>query len=268
MPQQIPQLIELVRLVRPPTPHPQPLYLAALSSLSKSILLQAETEVAANKKSAHPLAFVTCTLLHHPSLSDAFPEVFFAKMVQRTGGWGVPVFVPMHDVDGKLGTEGERRKAMGYRRTVRGDNGEDEWENTREYSTRIVGIMRVYFFILSMSASVFVPAGASQVQAGRALKLFQLPHFWSYFSRILGDERLLETAVAAQMLHGGSLVLSLGAWFDDLFTQLRWMSQGSKRVKSGESNGSNYSRSCTSHAYLVWTARPQWEPVHPERKPV
>ena len=112
----------------------------------------------------------------------------------------------MHNVDGKPGAEGERRKAVGYCRTARGDNGEGEWEYTREYSTLIVGIMRVYFFILSMSASVFVPAGASRVQAGRALKLFQLPHFWSYFSCILGDKRLLETAVAAQMLHGASVV--------------------------------------------------------------
>ena len=197
-----------MELVRPPTPHPQPLYLAALSSLSKAILLQAETEVTAEKKSALPLALVTCTLLHHPSLSDAFPEVFFTKMIQRTGGWGVPVVVPMRDVDGKPWAKDERRKAMGYRRTGGGEDGEGEWESTGEYSTRIAGIMRVYFLILGMSASAPAPAltaGAGQVQVGRAPKLFQLPHFWTYFSRMLGDERLLETAVAAQVLHGASL---------------------------------------------------------------
>jgi len=203
------QTRQLMDVVRPPTPHPQPLYLAVLSSLSKSILLQAETEVTAEKKSALPLAFVTCALLHHPSISDAFPEVFFAKMVQRTGGWGVPVVVPTRDVDGKPWGEGERRKAMGYRRTGGDDNG--EWESTGEYSTRIAGIMRVYFLVLGMSASAPTPAlaagmgaRAGQGQVSRAQKLFQLPRFWTYFARMLGDERLLETAVAAQVLYGAS----------------------------------------------------------------
>ena len=224
------QTRQLMDLVRPPTPHPQPLYLAALSSLSKSILLQAETEVTAEKKSALPLAFVTCALLHHPSLSDAFPEVFFAKMVQRTGGWGIPVVVPMRDVDGKPWGEGDRRKAMGYRRTGGSNDGGDhngEWESTGEYSTRIAGIMRVYFLVLGMSASASAPtpslvaemgAGTGQAQVGRAQKLFQLPRFWTYFSRMLGDERLLETAVAAQVLYGAS---RLGSCIFFLFHLIR-----------------------------------------------
>ena len=212
------QTHQLLELVCPSTPLPQPLYLAALCSLSRSILLRAETEVTVVKESALPLAIVACALLHHPSLSDTFPEVFFAKMVQRTGGWGVPVVVPMHDVDEKPWDEGERRKAMGYRYTGRSDNGGDdngEWESAGEYSTRIAGIMRVYFLVLSMSASAPTPALAAgagavagQVQVSRAQKLFQLPRFWTYFVRMLGDEHLLETAVAAQVLYSASRLCS------------------------------------------------------------
>ncbi|KAI6121116.1 GLE1-like protein-domain-containing protein [Pisolithus sp. B1] len=187
---------QLIELVRPPTPHPQPLYLAVLSALSKCILLQAETEVTAEKKSAFPLAAVTCALLHHPLLSDTFPEVFYAKMVQRTGGWGVPVVVPTRDIDGQVWTDNEQRKAMGYRRTGGGDGGEESvWENSGEYGTRIAGIMRVYFLVL----------------VGRVQSIFQLPRFWVYFSRMLGDERLLQTAVAAQILHAALDVAGLEA---------------------------------------------------------
>ncbi|KAI6004398.1 GLE1-like protein-domain-containing protein [Pisolithus orientalis] len=188
---------QLIELVRPPTPHPQALYLAALSSLSKCILLQAETEVTAEKKSAFPLAAVTYT----------FPDVFYAKMVQRTGGWSVPVVVPAHDVDGRAWDDTERRKAMGYRRTGEGDgSGEGTWESSGDYGTRLAGIMRVYFLVLGMSASIS-PAGP----VGRVQRIFQLPCFWVYFSRILGDPRLLETAVAAQILHAALDVAGLEA---------------------------------------------------------
>ncbi|KAI5995951.1 GLE1-like protein-domain-containing protein [Pisolithus albus] len=197
---------QLIELVRPPTPLPQPLYLAALSSLSKCILLQAETEVTAEKKSAFPLASVTCALLHHPSLSDTFPEVFYAKMVQRTGGWGVPVVIPPQDVDGRAWDDNEKRKAMGYRRTG-GEDGSEEvvWESSGEYGTRIAGIMRVYFLVLGLSASM------ASTPVVRVQSIFQLPRIWIYFSRILGDERLLQAAVAAQILHAALDVAGLEA---------------------------------------------------------
>ncbi|KAG6335051.1 hypothetical protein ID866_4029 [Astraeus odoratus] len=196
---------QLIELVRPATAHPRPLYLATLSSLSKAILLQAETEVTAEKKSAYPLALVTCSLLHHPSLSDTFPDVFYAKTLQRTGGWGVPVIVPAQDVGGKTWSDEERRKAMGYQWTGGEDGGEGGWESTGEHATRIAGIMRVYFLVLAMSVSMPTPVPAAELgkapQLSRGQRLFHLPHFWMYFSRMLGDERLLETAVAAQILH-------------------------------------------------------------------
>ncbi|KAI5994833.1 GLE1-like protein-domain-containing protein [Pisolithus albus] len=197
---------QLIELVRPATPLPQPLYLAALSSLSKCILLQAETEVTAEKKSAFPLASVTCALLHHPSLSDTFPEVFYAKMVQRTGGWGVPVVIPPQDVDGRAWDDNEKRKAMGYRRTG-GEDGSEEvvWESSGEYGTRIAGIMRVYFLVLGLSASM------ASTPVVRVQSIFQLPRIWIYFSRILGDERLLQAAVAAQILHAALDVAGLEA---------------------------------------------------------
>ncbi|KIK26281.1 hypothetical protein PISMIDRAFT_676065 [Pisolithus microcarpus 441] len=202
---------QLIELVRPPSPLPQPLYLAALSSLSKCILLQAETEVTAEKKSAFPLAAVTCALLHHPSLSDTFPEVFYAKMVQRTGGWGVPVVIPTQDVDGRAWDDNEKRKAMGYRRTG-GEDGSEEvvWESSGEYGTRIAGIMRVYFLVLGFSASMS-STSPSAGPVGRVQSIFQLPRIWIYFSRILGDERLLQAAVAAQILHAALDVAGLEA---------------------------------------------------------
>ena len=68
-------------IIVPPSapPHPPHIHHALLSTLAKSIL-QAETEVTAEKRSAKQLAHVAANLLG--ALSQ-FPEVFFAKLVQR-----------------------------------------------------------------------------------------------------------------------------------------------------------------------------------------
>ncbi|KAF9223127.1 hypothetical protein BS17DRAFT_754961 [Gyrodon lividus] len=171
---------QIFKLVDPSQPLPQDLYLASLSSLAKAILLQAETEVTAEKKSAIPLALVTANLLER---LPGFPDVFFAKLVQRSGGWPVPSVIPSTDSDGTAWDATERTKAMGYR-TTNGDQ-----EASGEYITRVSGIMRVYF--LTLAAPVRTPLD----------KMFQLPRFWTYFTRMMDDERLLGTAVAAQLLH-------------------------------------------------------------------
>ncbi|KAF9235475.1 GLE1-like protein-domain-containing protein [Melanogaster broomeanus] len=168
------QIVELVQ------PLPQDLYFAVLSSLTKAILLQAETEVTAEKKSAVPLALVTANLLER---LPAFPDIFFAKLVQRSGGWPIPSVIPSTDSDGTPWDEVGRTKAMGYRTS----NGEQE--TLGDYVTRVSGIMRVYFLVLA--APVKTPLD----------KMFQLPRFWTYFARMMEDRRMLESPVAPQLLH-------------------------------------------------------------------
>lgn len=160
---------------------PRDMYFAALSSLAKAILLQAETEVTAEKRSAIPLAMVAASLL---GTLQGFPDIFFAKLVQRSGGWPVPTVIPSTDSDGTAWDEEQRAKAMGYRVS------ENQVEGLSDHVMRVSGMMRVYFLILTAP----VPEPLE--------KMFQLPRFWTYFARMMGDERLLETAVAAEVLHG------------------------------------------------------------------
>lgn len=162
------------------------MYAALCSSLAKSILLQAETEVTAEKKSAGPLAQVTFNLL--TTLDDAFSEIFFAKLVQRVGGWPIPVVVPATDIDGSVPDEAARGKLMGYRKSTQSD----DTESMAEYMARVAGVMRVYFHVLKI------------VPRQRPLhRFFQFPRCWTWFARLMGDKRLLETPVAAQLIYSG-----------------------------------------------------------------
>lgn len=155
-----------------------------MSSLSKAILLQAETEVVAEKRSAQPLAQVAFNLLE---TLEGFSEVFFAKLVQRVGGWAIPTVIPSADYDGRpWADEAERVKAMGYRKSSTGD----DTESAAEYTTRVAGVMRVYFHILK------VPPRRQPLQP-----TFQLPRYWMWCARMLGERGLLETGVAAQLLY-------------------------------------------------------------------
>ncbi|KAG2072109.1 hypothetical protein BDR04DRAFT_1134738 [Suillus decipiens] len=183
---------QLIDIIRPPGRLPQDTYFAALSSLAKAILLQAETEVTAEKRSAIPLAMVAARLL---GTLDGFPDIFFAKLVQRSGGWPVPSAIPSTDSDGTAWDELERTKAMGYR------TNDDQRETLSEHVMRVSGMMRVYFLILA--APVPQPLD----------RMFQLPRFWTYFARMIGDERLLETAVAAQVLYAALDVGGMEAKF-------------------------------------------------------
>ncbi|KAI0746748.1 hypothetical protein C8Q80DRAFT_1345139 [Daedaleopsis nitida] len=167
---------EIVGILRPPQSHPQPVYLALLSSLSKAILLQAETEVTAEKKSAIPLAQVATNLL---IALDGFADIFWAKLCQRAGGWPVPVVVPAKDTDNVLFTEDSRRKALGYR---------DTEEGLADYTSRVSGLMRVYFHILTVPVDQPLDP------------IMRLPRYWTFFSRMLKDPQLLESAVAPQVL--------------------------------------------------------------------
>ncbi|KAI0646290.1 GLE1-like protein-domain-containing protein [Trametes meyenii] len=168
---------QIVEIIQPPNPHPRPVFIALLSSLAKAILLQAETEVTAEKRSAIPLAQVTTNLL---TVLEGFADVFWAKLCQRAGGWPVPVVVPAMDADGTAFSQEGRRKALGHR-------GEDE--SLAEYSSRVSGMMRVYFHILV--APVNQPLDP----------VVRLPRYWTFFTRMLKDSQLLDSSIAPQVMY-------------------------------------------------------------------
>ncbi|KAH9920021.1 GLE1-like protein-domain-containing protein [Epithele typhae] len=168
----------IANMLRPPYPHHPKVYIALMSSLAKAILLQAETEVTAEKKSAIPLARVTTNML---MTLEGFSHVFWAKLCQRAGGWPVPIAVPVKDADDTPFSQAARRKALGYRDS-------DEKESLPEYITRVSGIMRVYFHILA--TPVHSPLDS----------LMRLPRYWTFFSRMLKDPRMLGSPVAPELL--------------------------------------------------------------------
>ncbi|KAH9924024.1 GLE1-like protein-domain-containing protein [Fomitopsis serialis] len=167
---------QLVEVVYGKPQHPEAVYFALLSSLAKAILLQAETEVTAEKRSAGPLAQVAANLLGELS---GFAEAFWAKLCQRTGGWPIPIVVPQADWNGMPFSKEDRRKALGYR----------DGEGLAEYTARVTGIMRVYFHILF--AEVDSPLDP----------VFRLPRVWTYFARMLTEPVLLQSSVAPSVLH-------------------------------------------------------------------
>ncbi|KDQ53898.1 hypothetical protein JAAARDRAFT_416034 [Jaapia argillacea MUCL 33604] len=175
---------QLVDLIRPRAG--SDLYYACLSSLAKAILLQCETEVTAEKRSALPLVQATINMLS--TLPD-FSSIFWAKLYQRAGPWPVPFVIPSTDVDGTKFTDAERRKALGYR----------EEESRVEYGNRLSGIMRLYFLILF--ANVQSPLD----------KMFQMQRYWVWFARMLGEGQLLDSSVAPLLMHTGLDVGGLDA---------------------------------------------------------
>ncbi|KAJ7080508.1 GLE1-like protein-domain-containing protein [Mycena epipterygia] len=201
------------KILMPPQPLPPMLYTGLLSSLGKTILLQAETEVTAEKKAAIPLAQVAFTLLDR---LETFPDIFFAKLVQRCGGWPIPCAVPGVDFDGTpWADDAQRIKMMGYRRSVEQDVAR---EPVVEYMNRVAGDMRLYFHILKIPP-----------QTRPMHPMFQLPRCWTWFARIMSDYPLLETPVAAQLIYTGLDVLgshALEVWGQQWVKMLELIYQG------------------------------------------
>jgi nucleoporin GLE1 len=98
------------------------------------ILLQAETEVTAAPKAAGPLASVSVQLMLQ---LPAFARIFWAKLVQRSGGWCIPCTEP----SGATIKGRQRRKGGGPK----------DGEPLAEYCGRIAGILRLYFEIMKIS---------------------------------------------------------------------------------------------------------------------
>ncbi|KIK57362.1 hypothetical protein GYMLUDRAFT_229237 [Collybiopsis luxurians FD-317 M1] len=175
--------IQLIAILLPPAgPVPPPVYTALLSSLAKAIILQAETEITAEKRSAIPLAQVTFICLER---LEGFPEVFFAKMTQRIGPWAIPCPIPEKDFDDRpWKDDAEVRKMQGFRSSEDG-----VMETQTEYTDRVRGVIRLYFSVLKI-----VPMKAP------LKKMFQLPRYWTWMARLLGYRTLLATSVGAEVL--------------------------------------------------------------------
>jgi nucleoporin GLE1 len=171
-----------VQVLRPQIPLPSDVYDASLSSLAKAILLQAETEVTAEKRSAKPLAQLT---LNSMNVLDGFSAVFWAKLCQKTGGWVIPVMVPSNDVDGTPFTRVTSMKASGMR----------EDETSADRTARVVGIMRVYFSLLLLRPSAPLS------------REFHLARLWMIIARLIGQSSLLNTSLATELLSGMSHVI-------------------------------------------------------------
>lgn len=168
--------------IKPTPPHDERLYTALLSALAKAVLMQAETEVSASNKTAVPLARVTALLL------DALPgfgDALWARFIQRAGGWAVPLHPPAlsdgeDDVGRKLSAE-EYRRVCGYRSAE---------EPLADYSSRVVGMLTLYFTILVTSSTLSSPLPPR----------FAFPSLWSYVSRLMCAPEILKHPVAAQAL--------------------------------------------------------------------
>ncbi|KAK0495749.1 GLE1-like protein-domain-containing protein [Armillaria luteobubalina] len=186
---------QLVQILLPPQRHHPVIYAALLSTLAKAIILQAETEVTAEKKSAYPLSKVAFNLL----------ESSGQRIVARTGGWAVPILIGDRDWDGKLwGNVVEKKKAMGYRQQT-ADNGDMVWETEEVYISRLNGVMRVYFGVLAIQPQKGPLNGS----------MWRTPMFWAWMARLLGSDgggrAMLERAVAAELLATGLSVLGSDA---------------------------------------------------------
>ena len=145
----------------------------------------------AEKRSAKPIAQLT---LNSINALEGFSVVFWAKLCQRTGGWAVPVPMPSRDVDGTPFTPATHRKASGLR----------EEETSTDHTSRVAGIMRVYFSLLLLPPSRPLP------------REFQLPRFWTFVARLVTHPALLRSSLATELLSGVSLCFRLSSMNDAL----------------------------------------------------
>ncbi|KDR78601.1 hypothetical protein GALMADRAFT_63700, partial [Galerina marginata CBS 339.88] len=214
--------LQLVEIVKPSTaqPHDSNLYIALCYSLAKTIVLQAEVEVSAAKHSAGPLAQVAFSLLE---TLDGFAPIFFAKLVQHSGGWLIPIVVPDHDEDGTPWSSSEQFiKVSGWRKSTIGQG----HETPEEYANRVSAIMRVYFSILK------IRPGQKALDP-----MFQLPRFWTWFARMVGGTKLLHKAISPQLIYTALDVLGVDAenlWGQQWIEMLALVHEG---VTTGYENG-------------------------------
>jgi nucleoporin GLE1 len=130
------------------------------------------------------LAQVTFNLLE---TLEHFPSIFFAKLVQRCGGWPIPIVVPQVGLDGKpWASQDVHRQVCGFRKSESGEG----IESSLEYSNRVSSIMRIYFNVLKI-----------RPMRQPLDPMFQLPRYWTWFARIVGDPNLLADPIAPQLIY-------------------------------------------------------------------
>lgn len=143
------------------------IYAAALYTLAKAVLLQAEQEVTAKLDTAVPLSRVCINLLTLPG----FAKVLWARLVARSGGWIIAKYVEKQP--------GQTNKEF---QKLNGILNEDETQLDRQ--TRITGLIQLYFAICIAKTANPLPME------------FRPLRIWSLFARILGDKRLMRQTMS------------------------------------------------------------------------
>lgn len=158
------------------------LHAALLSSLAKAMIAQAETEVTANKAQAAPLARVAIGLM---GIYPLLGEIFWAKLCEFIGCWAAGVeAIPLDDEDSDALPEKERLKRCGSRPE----------ESVDDQTTRISGVLRLYFSMLS--AAVDLPSPQPLPVP------FRPARYWLYLSQLLNNEIVLSNSIAAEAIYG------------------------------------------------------------------
>uniref|UniRef100_A0A8H7XTQ4 mRNA export factor GLE1 n=1 Tax=Psilocybe cubensis TaxID=181762 RepID=A0A8H7XTQ4_PSICU len=213
---------ELLQIMRPPSgrPHEPTIYATLCSALAKAILLQAETEVTAEPRIAEALGQVAFTLCE---TLDNFASIFFAKLVQRCGGWPIGIIPPSHTLDNKPWESREDyTKASGWRKSMVAEG----LESVKDRSQRIAAMMRVYFCVIKITP-MQKPLDS----------MFQITRAWTWFARITSDTRLLQDPVAPWLIFTALDVLGLEAcnvWGKQWIKMLMLIYEG---ITTGYENG-------------------------------
>jgi nucleoporin GLE1 len=124
-------------------------------------------------------------LLRLPDL----PRVFWARLVQRTGGWAVPCPLPSTEPSGAPLDGPARRKAAGMR----------DGEGTGDYTARVAACLRVYFAVLHESGGAPAPLADH----------YRTPRAWAWLARVCARDALLRAPAAPLAAH--ALLDVLGA---------------------------------------------------------
>jgi len=185
---------ELKAIVAPipnlPSADQQNLHFALLSSISKAVLSQAETEVTAHKAAAKPLARVIVGLIAaYPPLG----EIFWARMIGSIGVWAVGGTEPsLIEVDD---TTGERHQLDVKGKLKRWGTRQDE--ATDAYVARVTGVLRLYFEML------FVEADGMNLGNVQLQPQYRPTRLWAYLAQLINNEGMLKRAAAPEAIYVG-----------------------------------------------------------------
>jgi len=182
---------ELKGIVAPipniPSADQQNLHHALLSSISKAVLSQAETEVTAHKAAARPLAQVIIALIAaYPLLG----EIFWARMIGSIGVWAVGGIEPsLIEVDDATG---ERHELDGKEKLRRWGMRHDE--PTDAYVSRVAGVLRLYFEML------FVETDGANFGNVQLQPQFRPARLWAYLAQLINHDGMLKRVVAPEAI--------------------------------------------------------------------